>query len=191
LKQVYEGRRIKTATLAQFGLGEPLHVLVVDLTQETKKKPELYARFSALCSTILLVSKSNTTVQGATVLQAPVRLSDLLDAIDKKPVSTAQRISKGVFINMQTLSLIKVCGSKLLETRLTRTECSMLKCLAGGCGRKAVTEKEILKSVFGYSSLASTNTVKTHMCRLRQKIGKTLVKSTNRGYELCLSSDLV
>jgi hypothetical protein len=183
LKQVYECGQINTVALAQFGLAEPQNILIVDLTHETEKELKLYARFSSLCPTILLVSNS-VTVQGAIVLCAPVRLSELLDAIEQQPVGIVQPISRGVFINMRTLCLLKVSSTKVEEIKLTRSESNILKRLAAARRHKAVTEKEILEAVFGYSSAATTNTVKTHICRLRQKIGKELVKSTDEGYEL-------
>lgn len=54
---------------------------------------------------------------------------------------------------------------------LTRTEFSLLECLASQRGR-AVSREHLLAAVWGYDAGSNTRTVETHIWRLRKKLGE-------------------
>ncbi len=73
-----------------------------------------------------------------------------------------------------------------LQTRLTEKEAALLRYLHRA-GNRAVAREELLREVWGYSPLATTHTVATHIHRLRRKLeaaGPGLFATEERGYRL-------
>ncbi len=73
-----------------------------------------------------------------------------------------------------------------LQTRLTEKEAALLRYLHRA-GNRPVAREELLREVWGYSPLATTHTVATHIHRLRRKLeaaGPALFATEERGYRL-------
>ena len=141
-------------------------------------------KFAALCPTIMLMPEA-TQFDSITVISAPFKYKELVTAIDKQATDYIFHIGSRTFVNDRTLTLIKISGKKPVEIKLTRIECSILKCLARAAqDKKFVAEQTLLKTVFGYHPSVCTNTARTHICRLRQKIGKGIIENSGEGYYL-------
>lgn len=187
LSQVYENRQIEHCPLSKFRLKDPPVIFVVDLVGQldlTETRVKSYLKFAALCPTIMLMPEA-TQFDSITVISAPFKYKELVTAIDKQATDYIFHIGSRTFVNDRTLTLIKISGKKPVEIKLTRIECSILKCLARAAqDKKFVAEQTLLKTVFGYHPSVCTNTARTHICRLRQKIGKGIIENSGEGYYL-------
>jgi len=97
-------------------------------------------------------------------LTKPVILEDLLLLIEKSR-NYAISIAKNIWINT-TQEVLIINTQELNAIPLTAIEIKLLKYLTSEETHK--TKNDILKSVFGYKSL-DTNTLETHISRLRKK----------------------
>lgn len=191
LSQVYEKRIIEQRPLSRFQLQHSPSIIVIDLIGQinlTEDKIKSYLKFQALCFTIILLSNA-VKLNLPFIIPAPFKYTELTAAIDKQASDHIICIHSGVYLNDRTSVLIKASNNQLNEIKLTRIECDILKCLAQAAQTGAVaSEQTLLKIVFGYHPSACTNTVRTHIYRLRQKIGKSIIESSQDGYYLPMES---
>lgn len=188
LAQVYPNRQLKRLNTNEFAFQKGQMIYVVDLTTRASKPNtiERFIKFSALHQ-IIFLTLHDCHDEMHTVIRVPFSYKDLVEAIDRLSLNNhVLQISDNAFLNERTMDLIKVSGKALTEIKLTRVECNILKCLLQSAHNNfAVDEETLLREVFGYeSSKVTTNTVKTHICRLRQKLGKDVICSTEFGYVL-------
>ena len=188
LAQVYPNRQLKQLNTNEFALPKRQMIYIVDLTARASKSNniERFIKFSAICPIIFLTLHACHD-ERQIVIQAPFSYKELVEAVDRLSLHNhVFQVSDNVFLNERTMDLIKVSGKALTEIKLTRVECNILKCLLQSTSNNhAVDEETLLKEVFGYeSSKVTTNTVKTHICRLRQKLGKDIIHFAEKGYSL-------
>jgi DNA-binding response OmpR family regulator len=109
----------------------------------------------------------------------PVKLSELIAEIR----STSQIINLGKY---SLDSSRKILGNHKKEISLTEKEAAILSALANS--QAPLTKDDLLAKVWGYSKDADTNTLETHIYRLRQKIldnfGEELIVTENSKYTL-------
>lgn len=188
LAQVYPNRQLEMLKTNEFTLQKRQAIYIVDLTARIFKANDIerFIKFSALYPIIFLTSNAYHD-EKHTVIRAPFSYKELVDVIDRLSLHNhVFQISDNVFLNERTMDLIKISGKTLAEIKLTRVECNILKCLLQSAqNNRAVEEETLLREVFGYeSSKVTTNTVKTHICRLRQKLGKDIIHFAENGYSL-------
>ena len=107
---------------------------------------------------------------GAEGLALPVRLTDVLEALEVLASDTAglsgPRSVKGWTLDPARLTLIDT-DQKTIS--LTDTEARLLACLFDAQGRD-VARDVLLQRVWGYRPGLDTHTLETHIYRLRKKI---------------------
>lgn len=113
------------------------------------------------------------------MLQLPVNLSEILNYIE----------SHDGKLTIGTLKLDvakKTLSSADQKLELTEKEAAVLEYLARS-GNEA-TREELVKSVWNYAEDANTNTVESHIYRMRQKIsatfGREIIITTNGNYKI-------
>ena len=121
-------------------------------------------------------------------IELPVRAGDLVARIQAAILESRDRlgcylIGKAEFDHSQAC-IRKAEGGAL---GLTAMECEMLLHLCRS-GARAVPRNELLNTVWGYSSLAETHTVETHIWRLRSVLGEAgcgeVLRTEEGGYRL-------
>lgn len=157
----------------------PDQMILVDYSSQEADLPEE--------AVVLLITNNNFNSQAALVIQKPIKPSELRKKIirfcrgrTECSVAGCLRLSHDLrrIVNMVTAS----------DIDLTEKEYTLLKCLIevypGVCSKE-----ELLEKVWGYNSGVETQTLETHIYRLRQKLKNIsgdadLVESTAEGYVL-------
>jgi len=109
------------------------------------------------------------------IVPKPIVISELL-ALLNKAKSYAAMIAPRIWLNASQGILIHNI-KELSAISLTSTETKLMQYLS--CEGQSKTKNEILKNVFGYKS-SDTNTLETHLSRLRKKIEPTLTITSDR-----------
>lgn len=127
---------------------------------------------------------------GFTVLNKPLRLEKLLDAV-LAGINVFTR-SGDVLLSFGRYALDCAQKEVICETngrvvKLTEREVAIL-CYLYKAHEKTVSKQELLSEVWGYNPDATTHTVETHIYRLRQKIeengGEPVIITEEAGYTL-------
>lgn len=103
---------------------------------------------------------------------------------DKKPIKTSPILKIGNFDFDKNLNYL--IDEKKNKIELTHLESRLLLTFFENLN-KVLSEEFLLKNVWGYSAGANSNTIKTHIWRLRKKISKKstarfYLETTNKGY---------
>ena len=123
------------------------------------------------------------------VIKKPINVITLKNYLspyleDKKPIKVSPIIKIGNFDFYKNLNLLVDENNNKID--LTHLESRLLLTFLENLN-KALSEKFLLKNVWGYSADVNSNTIKTHIWRLRKKIYKNssasfYIETTNNGY---------
>ncbi len=116
---------------------------------------------------------------------APIYHQDLFKFTDIS-MSHLRPLSPDIILNTELRLIVKVKGVDIQTVSLTDKELALILYLQDNC--EGVKRQDILNQVFGYNNLTDTNTLETHICRLRQKIGDGIkfIKHRNDRYKLLI-----
>jgi len=130
-----------------------------------------------------------------TILLKPLQYKLLLKSINSNKIKFVHKLSNNTFLNTKTSSLIKIFKGYSNEVKLTHLELEILNYLLkirNNGSKESSSEQEILSDVFGYHALSHTNTLKTHIHRLKRKLGadSPIIQQKKNGYMLCLQDSI-
>ena len=147
---------------------------------------EILHNLSYLCTVILLeqtygVKKFDTRIKS---LKKPIIYNDLIELIDSaKPYAIP--VSENIWINTTMNVLVTIKKQQIFIQELTAKEIILLKYLISEQSSDK-SKTSILQNVFGYGNAILTNTLETHLYRLRKKIEPDLSITyyEKKGYRL-------
>lgn len=117
--------------------------------------------------------KADIKLYSAQLPPAPYRLGEILDSIHSH---SSNIVLSGIEFDLSA----GIAKKGRRKTSLTEKEAEILRLLA--FAGKPVSKEELLKQIWQYASDATTNTVETHIYRLRQKL------TENFGIEVIVST---
>ena len=138
----------------------------------------------------LLITNSNVLVECKydDKIERPINLKILNSKIIKLVVVNKFNQNSSVNIKNYTLDKNeKKLKNKYIFIDITEKEIQLIELLFNK--KKSIPKKEILKSVWGYSSDADTHTVETHIYRLRKKVldkfkDDSFITNDKKGYSI-------
>ncbi|NRA73547.1 MAG: winged helix-turn-helix transcriptional regulator [Rickettsiales bacterium] len=181
LAQIYEEISVETFSYSALTFTNTESIAIIDIKNQMVFDDfiKLYLDLPVLYPVIILLPdgiKSTQKLESnlVTIIPKPLDCRILIKTIDSCSAVCLYRFSDSLFLDTKTLNIIKILDKKRIETKLTQIEYKILKYLIELKQKyieEVVTEKEIATNVLGYHALSNTNTIKTHMHRLRQKLG--------------------
>ncbi len=114
------------------------------------------------------------------LLNKPISITNLIGIIDQALDIFRSNLIKIGDINFYPKE--RLCRDDSKEIPLTQKECEIILYLHKQASE--VSKQELLNAVWGYSEAIATNTLETHIYKLRNKFDKEIIIYNNDGYFL-------
>ncbi|MCH9753850.1 MAG: helix-turn-helix domain-containing protein [Alphaproteobacteria bacterium] len=136
----------------------------------------------SLCSIIIITNSNNHS--NIRHVKKPIIYSDFIALIDASNTKLAN-LSKNIWINFSTKTLVKIAQNNIYSFRLTSKELDLILYIMSE-NKSSKKKEDILQNVFGYGDQISTYTLETHISRLRKKLEPELsIVNLNNTYSVC------
>lgn len=171
--------------------GAQQNIVLIDCLSYSEKVQELLDRLYTICNIILIFHKESDLSlsiehKNIHLLASPINYKQLFSLLDANHF-LVYAISENLILNRKLKMLVKIKSDQMFNIALTEKEFALIDYLLNQKVEKK--RDEILGEVFGYSNLANTYTLETHIYRLRQKIGNDIkvIANTKEGYKILIN----